>query len=91
MGLEHEAGFSKYHHLLNRVEWSSLKAAVPGNPAGGAWGNQDSVRPPDEHAIWRSEVMLKGAGGGHRTRSAVSPTRVMEAPSYLLKYLQNVQ
>ena len=27
MGLEHEAGFSKYHHLLNRAEWSSLKAA----------------------------------------------------------------
>lgn len=27
MGLEHRKGFSKYHHLLNRVEWSSLKAA----------------------------------------------------------------
>jgi hypothetical protein len=27
MGLEHQRGFSKYHHLLNRVEWSSLKAA----------------------------------------------------------------
>ena len=27
MGLEHQAGFSKYHHLLNRAEWSSLKAA----------------------------------------------------------------
>lgn len=27
MGLEREAGFSKYHHLLNRTEWSSLKAA----------------------------------------------------------------
>ena len=27
MGLEREAGFSKYHHLLNRAEWSSLKAA----------------------------------------------------------------
>jgi len=27
MGLEWEAGFSKYHHLLNRAEWSSLKAA----------------------------------------------------------------
>ncbi len=27
MGLEFEAGFSKYHHLLNRTEWSSLKAA----------------------------------------------------------------
>lgn len=27
MGLAHEAGFSKYHHLLNRTEWSSLKAA----------------------------------------------------------------
>ena len=27
MGLEHQTGFSKYHHLLNRVEWSSLKAA----------------------------------------------------------------
>jgi len=27
MGLEYEAGFSKYHHLLNRAEWSSLKAA----------------------------------------------------------------
>ena len=27
MGLECEAGFSKYHHLLNRTEWSSLKAA----------------------------------------------------------------
>lgn len=27
MGLEHEAGFSKYHHLLNRSGWSSLKAA----------------------------------------------------------------
>lgn len=27
MGLEYEAGFSKYHHLLNRAERSSLKAA----------------------------------------------------------------
>lgn len=27
MGLENEASFSKYHHLLNRTEWSSLKAA----------------------------------------------------------------
>ncbi len=27
MGLECEAGFSKYHHLLNRTEWSSLRAA----------------------------------------------------------------
>ena len=27
MGLEHQSGFSKYHHLLNRAEWSSLKAA----------------------------------------------------------------
>ena len=27
MGLECEVGFSKYHHLLNRAEWSSLKAA----------------------------------------------------------------
>jgi hypothetical protein len=27
MGIECEAGFSKYHHLLNRTEWSSLKAA----------------------------------------------------------------
>lgn len=27
MGLAHEPGFSNYHHLLNRVEWSPLKAA----------------------------------------------------------------
>ena len=27
MGLECETGFSKYHHLLNRTEWSSLRAA----------------------------------------------------------------
>jgi len=27
MGLECEKGFSKYHHLLNRAEWSSLQAA----------------------------------------------------------------
>jgi hypothetical protein len=27
MGLKCEAGFSKYHHLLNRTEWSSRKAA----------------------------------------------------------------
>ena len=27
MGLEYEPGCSKYHHLLNRAEWSSLKAA----------------------------------------------------------------
>ena len=27
MGLQCEVGFSKYHHLLNRTEWSSLKAA----------------------------------------------------------------
>jgi hypothetical protein len=26
MGLSDEVGFSKYHHLLNRVEWSSLLA-----------------------------------------------------------------
>ena len=27
MGLGSESGFSKYHHLLNRSQWSSLKAA----------------------------------------------------------------
>jgi len=27
MGLAYEPGFSRYHHLLNRVEWSALKAA----------------------------------------------------------------
>ena len=27
MGLEQQTGFSKYHHLLNREKWSSLKAA----------------------------------------------------------------
>lgn len=27
MGLAHEPGFSNYHHLLNRVEWSVLMAA----------------------------------------------------------------
>jgi hypothetical protein len=27
MGLEHVAGFAKYHHLLNRNKWSTLKAA----------------------------------------------------------------
>lgn len=27
MGLAHEPGFSNYHHLLNRVEWSALAAA----------------------------------------------------------------
>jgi hypothetical protein len=27
MGLSHETNFSKYHHVLNRVEWSLLSAA----------------------------------------------------------------
>jgi hypothetical protein len=27
MGLEHQVSFSKYHRLLNRTEWSTLKAA----------------------------------------------------------------
>jgi hypothetical protein len=27
MGLSREAGFSKFHHLLNRAHWSSLRAA----------------------------------------------------------------
>jgi len=27
MGLEHMAGFAKYYHLLNRTQWSLLKAA----------------------------------------------------------------
>ncbi len=27
MGLESESGFSKYHYLLNRTKWSSLKAS----------------------------------------------------------------
>ena len=27
MGLYSEGGFSKYHHLLNRAKWSSLRAA----------------------------------------------------------------
>jgi hypothetical protein len=27
MGLSDEAGFSKFHHLLNRAQWSSLRAA----------------------------------------------------------------
>lgn len=27
MGLSDEAGFAKFHHLLNRAEWSSLRAA----------------------------------------------------------------
>jgi len=27
MGLCNEAGFSKFHHLLNRAHWSSLRAA----------------------------------------------------------------
>ncbi len=27
MGLCNEAGFSKFHHLLNRTQWSSLRAA----------------------------------------------------------------
>ena len=27
MGLSDEAGFSKFHHLLNRTQWSSLRAA----------------------------------------------------------------
>jgi DDE superfamily endonuclease len=27
MGLEHMTGFAKYHHLLNRTQWSLLKAA----------------------------------------------------------------
>ena len=27
MGLSEEAGFSKFHHLLNRAKWSSLRAA----------------------------------------------------------------
>jgi hypothetical protein len=28
------------------------------------WGNQYSVRPPDEHTIWRSEVKRKVVAGG---------------------------
>ena len=27
MGLSHETNFSKYHHVLNRVKWSSLTAS----------------------------------------------------------------
>ena len=27
IGLDYASGFSKYHHLLNRTEWSSLQAA----------------------------------------------------------------
>jgi len=27
MGLAYEPGFAKYHHILNRVQWSTLKAA----------------------------------------------------------------
>src|SRR6516164_1601060 len=27
MGLSNEASFSKYHHVLNRVEWSLLSSA----------------------------------------------------------------
>jgi Fe2+ transport system protein B len=27
MGLAYEPGFAKYHHLLNRVVWSALKAS----------------------------------------------------------------
>jgi len=32
------------------------------------------TRPSDEHAIWPSELSLKGASGGQRTRSALFPT-----------------
>ena len=27
MGLSHETSFAKYHHVLNRVEWSLLSAS----------------------------------------------------------------
>ncbi|MGE5196305.1 MAG: hypothetical protein ACM3JI_03120 [Anaerolineae bacterium] len=42
-------------------------------------GEQYSVRPPDEDALWQSEVSLKGASGGRGHASALSPTCVMEA------------
>ena len=37
-------------------------------------GHQYSVRPPDEDAIWQSEVSLKGASGGHGHAVLMSPT-----------------
>ncbi len=40
-------------HLKN---WSAVKLAALKGLRGGARGDQDSVRPSDEHAIWRSEV-----------------------------------
>ena len=35
---------------------------------GGAWGEQDSVRPPDEDAIWHREVSLKRVAGNMAQR-----------------------
>jgi len=67
--------------------WYQNNIAASLKATSGAWGDQDSVRPPDEDAIWQSEVRLKGAGGGHTTRSAVSPTREIEA---VLKSFQKV-
>ena len=34
-------------------------------------GGQCCARPPDEHAIWRSEMKLKGASGGCKERHEV--------------------
>ncbi len=41
---------------------SQSKIAAQESPKG--VGDQCFARPPDEHAIWRSEMSLKGASGG---------------------------
>jgi hypothetical protein len=55
-------------HLKN---WSAVKLAALKGLRGGARGDQDSVRPSDEHAIWRSEVRRGEGSRGTGTRSAL--------------------
>ncbi len=55
-----------------RKQILTKKAAASERPTGGAWGGQDSVRPPDEDAIWRSEMRLKKAAGNTDTQCCVS-------------------
>ncbi len=54
-------GFSEAARIIHEPE----QPAAAERPTGGAWGDQDSVRPPDEDGIWQCEMRLKGASRGH--------------------------
>jgi hypothetical protein len=47
------------------------------------------TRPAFEDAIWRREMRLKGASGGLKTRSAVSPTCVKGGTSATLTIISH--